>query len=68
MEQVQHMRLGRHASLQRLFQGAQHVLLVMMQHQQQDLDHLTIAAGLAQHLPLQLTERLWHFDEGRTIA
>jgi hypothetical protein len=39
------MGLGRHARLQRQFDGAEHGLFVVLQHQGEDLDHLPSPPG-----------------------
>ena len=43
-------------------------MLIMVQHQGQDIDHLTITTGLTQHLCLQQAEGLGHPRKGSTIA
>jgi len=68
VQKVQHMGLGRHTCCQGHFHRSQHGLLIVMQDQRQDVDHLSVATGTAQHLVLQLPERDWHFEEWRTIA
>lgn len=67
-EQIQHMRLGRHPRLQCHFHGTEHGLFIVLQNQGQDLDHLAIPARLAQHLSLQLAERLRHLDERGAVT
>ena len=52
VQEVQHMGLGRHALGQGQLHRRQHGLLVMLQNQGEDIDHLTIAARLAYHLAL----------------
>jgi hypothetical protein len=39
----------------------------VVQHQGEDIDHLAIAAGLAQHVILQLSEGRRQFQEGRAV-
>jgi hypothetical protein len=56
MEQVQDMRLGRDASLQRQFDGGEHGLFVMLKDQGEDLDHLAVAARRLEHALLQSPE------------
>ena len=68
MQQVQHMGLGRHAGCQGHFNRSQHGLLIVMQDERQNVDHLAVAARFAQHLILQLPEGLGQFREWRTIA
>ncbi len=62
------MGFGRDTLGQGQFHGAQHCLFIMMQNQRQDIDHLTIATGAAQHLLLQLPEGQRQFDKRRPIA
>ncbi len=62
------MSFGRHALGQGQFHGRQHRLLVMVQHQRQDVDHLAIAAETPQHQRLQLPEAVGHLAEGRAVA
>ena len=57
VQQVQHMGFGRHALGQRQFHGGQHSLLIVVQDKGEDIDHLPVPAGLAQHVILQLPER-----------
>ena len=52
------MGLGGNARLQRQLDRTQHRLLVMLQHQRQDLGHLPVPAGPTQKLALQLLEGL----------
>jgi hypothetical protein len=54
MQQVQYMRLGRHACIQGQFHSPDDNLFVVMKHQSKDIGHLTITAGAAEHLVLQL--------------
>lgn len=58
VEEVQHMRLCRHARFQGHLHGGKDRLLVVMQDEGKDVDHLAITARLAQHVILQLPERL----------
>ena len=48
MQHVEHVRLGRNAGLERQLDGREHGLLVVMQHEREDLDHLPVPAGLLQ--------------------
>ena len=52
VQDVQHVRLGRHALGQSLLHGLQHGLFIVMQDKRQDLDHLPISTRAAQHLLL----------------
>src|SRR5579872_3073382 len=44
VQQVEDVRLGRRASLQRQLHGSQYSLLVMLKNESQNLDHLAVAA------------------------
>src|SRR5471030_1371489 len=68
VKQVQDMRLGRRTSLQRQFDGREHGLLVMLEDQSQNLDHLAVAARRLEHALLQSPERRWQLHEGRAVA
>ena len=46
VQEVEDVGLGGNAGLQRQFDGAEDRLLVVLQHQRQDLDHLPVAAGV----------------------
>ena len=50
------MGLGRHPIGQGQLDRGQHRLLVMLQDQGEDIDHLPISAGSSQHLVLQSPE------------
>ncbi len=63
MQDVEHMELGRNAGLQRQLGGAKHRLLVMVQQQRQDLDHLPIATWPLEQVPLHLAEPIGHLGE-----
>jgi hypothetical protein len=52
VQKVENMSLGSDACLKRQFDRAQHRLLVMLQHERQDLGHLPITAGAPQKLAL----------------
>src|SRR3984885_4959616 len=67
-QQVQGVGLGRRASLQRQFDGSEHGLLVMLENQGEDLDHLAVAAWRLEHTLLQSPERRRQFGEGRAVA
>jgi len=68
MQQIEDMGLGRRAGAQSQFDGAEHGLLVMMQDQSKDFDHLPIAARPFEEMLLQAFEGLGQIDEGRAIA
>jgi hypothetical protein len=68
VQEVQDMRLGGHAGFQRQFYGTQNGVFIMVQDQRQYIDHLAVAAGLAQHVVLQAAEGVRHLDERRAIA
>lgn len=63
MQQVQHMRLGRNARLQRHVDGRQDCLLVVLQDERQDIDHLPIAPRLLEQVLLQGPECIGKLDE-----
>ena len=62
------MGLGCHALGQGQFHCGQHGLFVVLENQGEDVDHLPITAGLAQHLLLQLPEGRRELGKGRAIA
>src|SRR6202041_2725738 len=68
VQQVQNMRLRWRAGLQRQFDGGEHGLLVMLENQGEDLDHLAVAARRLEHALLQSPERRRQFGEGRAVA
>ena len=49
VQQVQDMGLGRGAGLQSQFDGGEHGLLVVLENQGEDLDHLAVAARRLEH-------------------
>src|SRR5690606_2941556 len=59
---------GRNAALQRHLDGGQHDLLVMLQDERQDLDHLAVAAGLPEQVLLQPFEGFGEFSKGSAVA
>jgi len=61
------MGLGRDAFGQGQFHGGEHGLFVALQYQGEDVDHLAVTAGLAQHVILQLPEGRRQFQEGGAI-
>ena len=62
------MGFGGHALSQRHFYCGQHSLLIVMQHQCEDIHHFPIATGLAQHVILQLSERVRQFQKGCAVS
>ena len=68
VQQVEDVRLGRHASLQRQFHGSQYSLLVMLKNESQNLDHLAVAARRLEHALLQSAESRRQFGERRAVA
>ena len=68
VEKVEDVGLGGDARLKRQLDRAKHRLLIMLQHQRQDLGHLPITAGAPQELALQLLEGLGQLRERRAIA
>ena len=68
VQEVEHMGLGRNAGLECELDGPEHRLLVVMQHQRQDLDHLPVAAWMLEQVALQATERLGQINERSAIT
>ena len=62
------MGLGRNAGFQRQLDGAEHRLLIVLQHQGEDLHHLPVAARVLEQMALQLPEGIRHLGERRAIA
>ena len=58
VQQIQHMGFGRHALGQRKFYSDENGLFIVLKNQCEDVHHLAITAGLAQHMILQLSERV----------
>ena len=58
MQKVEDVDLRGNAGLKRQFDRVEHGLLVVLQHERQDLGHLSIAARAAQELALQQLEGL----------
>ena len=56
MEDIQHMCLGGDPFGQSQFHSGQNSLLVMVQDQCKDIDHLAVSTRMSQHLFLQLLE------------
>jgi hypothetical protein len=68
VQQVQNMRLRWRAGLQRQFDGSEHGLLVVLENQGEDLDHLAVAARRLEHALLQSSEGGREFCERRAVA
>ena len=68
MQQVQDVRLGRHASLQRHLDGREHGLFVVLEDEGQNLHHLSVAARRLEHALLEDSEGGRKFGERRAIA
>src|ERR1700678_1184825 len=68
VQQVQDMRLGRRAGLQRQFDGGKHGLFVMLEDQGQNLDHLAVPARRLEHALLQSPEGGRQFNERRAVT
>ena len=64
VQQVQDRRAG----LQRQFDGGEHGLLVMLENQGEDLDHLAVAAWRLEHALPQSPEGEREFGEWRFVA
>ena len=68
VQNVDDMGLGGNARLKRQLHGTQHSLLVMLEHEGQDLDHLPVAPWAFEQLALQLPEGIGQFGKRRAIA
>src|ERR1700679_4367269 len=68
VQQVQDMGLRRRAGLQRQLDGGEHGLLVMLQNERQDLDHLAVAAWRLEHALLQSPEGGGKCGEGAAVS
>jgi len=55
--------LGRHALGERQFHRGENCLFIVVQDEGENIHHLAITAGLAQHVILQLPEGRWQFQE-----
>ena len=67
-QHVEHMLLGGCTASERLLDRSAYHLFVVMEHQRQNLDHLTVTAeAFEQHGP-QPAKRLWQLSEWRTVA
>jgi hypothetical protein len=53
------MRFGRGAHVQSQLYSLEHDLFVMVKNQGKDVGHVTITAGAAKHLVLQLPKGRW---------
>ncbi len=62
------MRLVRRAGFQRHLDGGEHGLLVMLESQSQDLDHLAVAARRFEHALLQSPKGKWELGERRAVT
>lgn len=62
------MGLGGNAGSQCQFDRTQHRLLIVVQNQREDIDHLPVAAGVLEKVRLQLPEGIGHLGEGGAIA
>ena len=65
MQQVEDMGLGWNAGLQGHLHGQEHGILIVLQNQGQDVDHLAVTAGLLEQVLLQRSEGLGQLDEWR---
>ena len=64
VQNVDYMGLGGNTCLKRQLHGAQHRLLVMLEHEGQYLDHLPITTGALEQLALQLPEGFRQISAG----
>ena len=67
VQQVQDVSLRRDAGLQRRFDDSEHGLLVMLEDESQNLDHLAVAARRLKHALLQSSEGGREFGERRAV-
>ena len=68
MQQVEHMGLGWNACLQGHLYGQEHGILVVLQDQGQDVDHLAVTARLLEQVLLQCSEGLGQLGERGAVA
>src|SRR5271156_5921627 len=68
VQHVQDMGLGWRAGLQCEFDGGEHGLLVVLEDESQNLDHLAVAAGRLEHALLQSSEGGREFGERRAVT
>ena len=68
VQQVQNMRLGWRAGLQRQFDGGEHGLFVVLEDESENLDHLAVAARRLEQALLQSPEGEREFGERGAIA
>ena len=59
VQQVQDMGLGRHTLSQRQLHSGEHGLFIVLQYEGENIHHLPITTGFAQHVILQLSEGRW---------
>ena len=67
MQQIEDMRFGRHAGLQRHIDGREHDLLVVLENEGEDLDHLAVSARHFEQVLLQGLEGVRHLGEGAPL-
>ena len=67
MQQIDDVGLRRHAGFQGQFDGREHGLLVMLEHQGQDLDHLAVATWRLEEVLLQYPEGVRRFGKGCAV-
>ena len=68
MQKIQHMGFGRHTGLKRHFDGGQDIMLVMLQHQRQDLSHFPVSAALLEQMLLKQPEGFWPLGKRGAVA
>ena len=68
VQDVEDMGLGGNPCLQSQLDRAENRLLIMLQHQCQNLDHLPVPARALEQGPLELPEGIGHLYERRSIA
>ena len=62
------MGLGWNACLQGHLHGQEHGILIVLQNQGQDVDHLAVTAGLLEQVLLQRSEGLGQLKEWCAVA
>ena len=68
VQEVQDVGLRGNAGFQRHLDGAEHRLLIVLQHKGEDFHHLPVAARVLEEMTLQVPEGIRHLGEGGAIA
>ena len=67
VQDVEDMGLGGRPRIERQFDRAKHYLLIVLEHQREDLDHLPVTAGALEEMTLQPSERIGHLVNGAPL-